>query len=237
MGLIAQLLEKRSPVMHIVSPHQTVDEAVAIMATRKVGAVPVVKDGRLVGIFSERDLLRRVVYVHRPLEKTEIGEVMTPDPLTASPSDERALAVRKMDARRLPPPAGRPARRGGRHALDPRPDLRRARGALGRRRVAAALHRRLVLSGARRGVAAPPALRSPSARCARARSRSLAGTVWSDSAGASPGAREATANRYRGRLMRVALAQLDLTIGDFAGNLRKIREALVRARGLLAPTW
>ena len=56
MGLIAQLLQKRSPVVHIVSPHQTVAEAVAIMAARKVGAVPVVEDGRLVGIFSERDV-------------------------------------------------------------------------------------------------------------------------------------------------------------------------------------
>ena len=98
MGLIAQLLEKRSPVVHIVSPHQTVSEAVAIMAARKVGAVPVVIDGRLVGIFSERDVVRRVVWVNRSAEKTEVGEVMTPDPLTASPSDERALAVRKMDA-------------------------------------------------------------------------------------------------------------------------------------------
>ena len=98
MGLIAQLLQRRSPVVHIVSPHQTVAEAVAIMASRKVGAVPVVQDGRLVGIFSERDVVRRVVWVNRSPEKTEIGEVMTPNPLTASPSDERALAVRKMDA-------------------------------------------------------------------------------------------------------------------------------------------
>lgn len=98
MGLIAQLLERRSPVLHIVSPHQTVAEAVAIMAARKIGAVPVVEEGRLVGIFSERDVVRRVVHLNRAPEKTEVGEVMTPDPITASPSDERALAVHKMDA-------------------------------------------------------------------------------------------------------------------------------------------
>jgi len=98
MGLIAQLLERRSPVLHIVSPHQTVAEAVAIMAARKIGAVPVVQDGRLVGIFSERDVVRRVVCLNRAPDKTEIGEVMTPDPITASPSDQRALAVHKMDA-------------------------------------------------------------------------------------------------------------------------------------------
>ncbi len=98
MGLIAQLLEKRSPVIHIVSPQQTVADAVAIMASRRVGALPVVEDGRLIGIFSERDVVRRVVWVNRAPEKTQIGEVMTRDPLTASPSDGQALAVRKMDA-------------------------------------------------------------------------------------------------------------------------------------------
>ncbi len=98
MGLIAQLLERRSPVVHIVSPHQMVSDAVAVMAKHRVGAVPVVRDGKLVGIFSERDLLRRVVYVNRSIEKTQIGEVMTPDPVTATPSDKRADALHKMDA-------------------------------------------------------------------------------------------------------------------------------------------
>ena len=97
MGLIADLLAKRSPVLHIVSPDQTVVDAVALMSARRVGAVPVVLAGRLVGIFSERDVVRRVVAVGRPVDKTRVGDVMTPDPVTASPSDERALAVLKMD--------------------------------------------------------------------------------------------------------------------------------------------
>ena len=97
MALIAELLHQRTPVVHIVSPQQPVIDAVAVMAARRVGAVPVVEAGRLVGIFSERDLLRRVVAVGRSSEKTLIGEVMTPDPVTAGPGDERAFAMRKMD--------------------------------------------------------------------------------------------------------------------------------------------
>jgi CBS domain-containing protein len=97
MGLIAELLARRSPVVHIVSPEQTVLDAVALMAARRVGAVPVVEGGRLVGILSERDVVRRVVAVGRPVEKTRIGEVMTPEPVTAAPGDERALAVLKME--------------------------------------------------------------------------------------------------------------------------------------------
>ncbi len=97
MGLIAELLAKRSPVMHIVSPEQTVHDAVALMAARRIGAVPVVERGHLVGIFSERDVVRRVVAAGRHVEKTRIGDVMTPEPVTAAPSEERALAVRKME--------------------------------------------------------------------------------------------------------------------------------------------
>jgi len=97
MGLIAELLGRRSSVVHVMSPEQTVLDAVALMAARRVGAVPVVEHGRLVGIFSERDLVRRVVAMGRAIDKTRLAEVMTPDPITASPGDERALAVHKMD--------------------------------------------------------------------------------------------------------------------------------------------
>ena len=97
MGLIAELLARRSPVVHLVSPGQTVLDAVALMSARRVGAVPVVEDGHLVGILSERDVVRRVVAVGRPVERTRIGEVMTPEPVTAAPGDERALAVLKME--------------------------------------------------------------------------------------------------------------------------------------------
>jgi CBS domain-containing protein len=97
MGLITELLAKRSPVVHIVSPEQSVLDAVALMAARRVGAVPVVERGHLVGIFSERDVVRRVVATGRPADKTRIAEVMTPDPVTAAPGDERALAMLKME--------------------------------------------------------------------------------------------------------------------------------------------
>ena len=97
MGLIADLLGRRSPVVHVMSPEQSVLDAVALMSARRVGAVPVVENGRLVGIFSERDVVRRVVAMGRPIDKTRLAEVMTPDPITALPGDERAEAMRKMD--------------------------------------------------------------------------------------------------------------------------------------------
>ena len=60
-----------------VSRTATVMEAVELMAAAKVGSVLVVDDDRLEGIFSERDVMLRVVMEHRDPRKTEVEEVMT----------------------------------------------------------------------------------------------------------------------------------------------------------------
>jgi CBS domain-containing protein len=65
---------------------QTVLEVAHAMVERNIGAVPVVHEGLLVGVFSERDLMRRVVVEGRDPARTRIGEVMTADPLTVEPS-------------------------------------------------------------------------------------------------------------------------------------------------------
>ncbi len=96
MGRLAPILQRRSAVVHLFAPDQTVAEAVETMAGHRIGVVPVVENGRLVGIFSERDLLRRVGAKGRSPEKTSVREVMTPDPVTASPDEDRQSALRKM---------------------------------------------------------------------------------------------------------------------------------------------
>lgn len=98
MGLITSILQKRSPVVHTMTPDQTVADACVLMAERRVGAVPIIADSRLVGIFSERDILRRVVAARKSAEKTLLREVMTPDPITAAPDEARLVAISKMQA-------------------------------------------------------------------------------------------------------------------------------------------
>src|SRR6201997_5052640 len=61
-------------------------EVATAMVDRNIGAVPVVRDGLLVGVFSERDLMRRVVVAKRDPAQTKVGEVMTADPLTVEPT-------------------------------------------------------------------------------------------------------------------------------------------------------
>lgn len=67
---------------------QTVLEVAHAMVDRNIGAVPVLADGVLVGIFSERDLMKRVVVEGRDPSTTRLFEVMTEDPLTVPPDQD-----------------------------------------------------------------------------------------------------------------------------------------------------
>lgn len=83
----------------------TVLHAVQAMVERNIGAVPVVHKGRLVGIFSERDVMSRVVAEGRDPRSTCMAEVMTDDPLTISTTEdvETCMALmRRHSFRHLP---------------------------------------------------------------------------------------------------------------------------------------
>ena len=66
----------------------TVVETVRAMVERNIGAVPVIHSGKLVGIFSERDLMRRVVAAGRDPRATCMAEVMTDDPLAVGTGED-----------------------------------------------------------------------------------------------------------------------------------------------------
>jgi len=85
--------------------NQTVLDVAQAMVDRNIGAVPVLQDGVLVGVFSERDLMKRVVVAGRHPATTLVGEVMTDDPLTVGPQEslETCLALmRRHGFRHLP---------------------------------------------------------------------------------------------------------------------------------------
>jgi CBS domain-containing protein len=66
---------------------QTVFELAHAMVERNIGAVPVLRGSEMVGIFSERDLMKRVVVAGRDPRTTHVHEVMTDDPLTVGPQE------------------------------------------------------------------------------------------------------------------------------------------------------
>ena len=74
----------------------TVLETVRAMVELNIGAVPVVHNGRLVGIFSERDLMKRVVAEGRDPRSTCLAEVMTDNPLTVGMNEELETCIALM---------------------------------------------------------------------------------------------------------------------------------------------
>lgn len=74
----------------------TVADAAQGMRTRKVGAVLVVQDDRLVGVFTERDALWRVVAEGRDARTTKLADVMTKNPKTVGPDEAFARGLHIM---------------------------------------------------------------------------------------------------------------------------------------------
>lgn len=82
--------------VYTISSGMTVAEAVAYMAERRVGAVSVVDHDRLVGIFSERDLLKRVVTPGRDPRHTLVSEVMSANVRTADAGEDLRACLERM---------------------------------------------------------------------------------------------------------------------------------------------
>jgi CBS domain-containing protein len=78
MSTVRDLVKDRK--VYSVDAGRTVLEAARLMMEHNFGALPVLRDGELAGIFSERDLMNRVVAVGRTPAHTVVSEVMTPNP-------------------------------------------------------------------------------------------------------------------------------------------------------------
>ncbi|HEV2116112.1 MAG TPA: CBS domain-containing protein [Terriglobales bacterium] len=82
--------------MCVANASDNVMQVARAMVERNIGAVPVVREGKLAGVFSERDLMRRIVVEGRDPRTTTVGEVMTPEPLSVSRSDDLEHCLRLM---------------------------------------------------------------------------------------------------------------------------------------------
>lgn len=94
-GLPVRSVMERKKIL-IAPPETSVSKAAKLMAKRKISAVMVVQDGRLVGIFTERDAVYRVIAKERDARTTRLAEVMTPDPRTVAPDESFGYAMLMM---------------------------------------------------------------------------------------------------------------------------------------------
>ncbi len=82
---ISALLQRKGSAVYSVAPHLTIFEAVAEMNRLRIGAIVVIDQGKLTGIFTERDVLRRVVGDGVDPKTVLLSQVMSTDVMTIAP--------------------------------------------------------------------------------------------------------------------------------------------------------
>ncbi|WP_296246442.1 CBS domain-containing protein [Pseudomonas sp. UBA4194] len=104
MKTVAELLKSKvqhSQQVHTIEPQQMVVDALKVMAEANVGALPVVVDGSVVGIVSERDYARKMVLKGRSSIGTPVSAIMSDGVITVTPQHTIAECMALMTDRRL----------------------------------------------------------------------------------------------------------------------------------------
>jgi CBS domain-containing protein len=83
---ISVLLQRKGAVVHSIAPTLSIFDAVAEMNRLRIGAIVILDDGKLAGIFTERDALQRVLGTGIDPKTVSVAEVMTRDVITVEPA-------------------------------------------------------------------------------------------------------------------------------------------------------
>jgi CBS domain-containing protein len=100
-GTVTVLLREKNPDICSIGPNAKVYEAIELMAGRNIGALPVLEDGKLVGMLSERDYTRKVVLRGKSSKETPVGEIMSRSPIVVSPDNTVADCMEIMTDKRV----------------------------------------------------------------------------------------------------------------------------------------
>lgn len=84
-----------------VLPDTPLDQVITEMVSHKVGSAVVIKEGKLVGIFTERDLLIKVAGQRKSIESLKVSDVMTKNPHSAQLEDDVDVSLRRMSQGRF----------------------------------------------------------------------------------------------------------------------------------------
>jgi len=96
MGAVNSILRTKGDVIFTISPDTMVYTALEIMVEKNVSALVVLEDGKLAGIFTERDYARKVILKGKASKETLIGEIMTSDLITVSSDTSIETCMRLM---------------------------------------------------------------------------------------------------------------------------------------------
>src|ERR1700722_19400695 len=98
---ISTLLHHKGSAVWHVSPEATVFDAIQLMANKNVGALPVISEGKLSGIFTERDYTRKVALAGKTSKQTQVKEILSSHVPTVAPDESVEECMRLMTEHRV----------------------------------------------------------------------------------------------------------------------------------------
>ena len=98
---INAVLRNKTGNIWSTTPTASVYEAIEIMAEKQIGALPVMEQGSLRGILSERDYARKIILKGRSSKDTPVADIMTADPVTITPQHTVAECMRIVTDKRI----------------------------------------------------------------------------------------------------------------------------------------
>jgi CBS domain-containing protein len=98
---VRAILSGKGDAVTAISPDATVMDAVTLLATKRIGAVPVTDGDRVLGIFSERDVIYGLERDGPAALDKRVGDVMTAPALTVAPEAQAMSAISLMTQRRI----------------------------------------------------------------------------------------------------------------------------------------
>ena len=92
---VSDILKEKGDKVTSVNPKETVFETIHLMASQKIGAVLVMEEDRIAGIFTERDYLNKIILEGHSSKETQVKDVMTPKVVVITPDTliEEGLAI------------------------------------------------------------------------------------------------------------------------------------------------
>jgi CBS domain-containing protein len=98
---VNQILSTKGKEVHSIVSTITVYDALKVMGEKNIGAVLIIEDNVLKGVFSERDYARKIVLKDKSSKKTHVSEIMEKEVFTVKPSDNLDYCMELMTARRI----------------------------------------------------------------------------------------------------------------------------------------
>ena len=101
MKRVKELIESKGHDVYTTAPNTSVFDALQVMADKDIGALLVLDDDRIVGIFSERDYARKVILQGKLSREIPVSEIMSRDVICALPSHSMEECMALMTAKRI----------------------------------------------------------------------------------------------------------------------------------------